>query len=510
MKTVWQIFVVIEFICSVYGYKILVAFPSPFSHFRLGSTLARGLAEAGHDVTMVGNFEDKILPKNGNYTNIVLKYGVDGEDMVKPDFLEITKLNTFSEIFLLGVLGNKAVQGTLENPTFQELLRSNKTFDVIILDQFLNDGLKAIACHFNAPLIMFSTIAANSWVNTISGNPAPPSYIPDLFSEYGPHMTFWQRTKNTLVVLFHDLVRYFITYPKQNEMVKKYFPQCPNVETLTKNVSLFFLNSHQSFHQSVPLVPSMIDIGGFHVPHPRKLPDDLQKIMDNAKEGVIYFSMGSNINPSEMEPHTKQALINTLGKLKETVLWKNDEDLPGISSNIIIRKWFPQMDILAHPNVKLFITHGGLLSTTETLHYGVPVLALPVFGDQRLNAAKAVAAGYGISLRFIDLTEENFSLALNDLLRNPKYRENAKRISRLMQDRPIKPMDLAVYWTEFIARHGGAPHLRVAAVDMPWYKYALVDVIATLLFICFGAWTMLYLLVRRLCCRTSDVKLKKN
>lgn len=45
------------------------------------------------------------------------------------------------------------------------------------------------------------------------------------------------------------------------------------------------------------------------------------------------------------------------------MLWKWEDDLPDKPSNIRIEKWLPQNDILGHPNVKLFITHGGLLST---------------------------------------------------------------------------------------------------------------------------------------------------
>lgn len=71
--------------------------------------------------------------------------------------------------------------------------------------------------------------------------------------------------------------------------------------------------------------------------------------------------------------------------------------------------------------MKLFITHGGLLSATETIYHGVPILVVPIYGDQKLNAAAAVNNGYGLSLPYIELTEEKLSIILNELLNNPKY-----------------------------------------------------------------------------------------
>lgn len=81
----------------------------------------------------------------------------------------------------------------------------------------------------------------------------------------------------------------------------------------------------------------------------------------------------------------------------------------------------PQQDILAHPNTKLFITHGGLLSTTETIYHGVPVLSLPVFGDQKLNAAQSETSGFGLTIDFYKITEEKLTSALDKLLHDPKY-----------------------------------------------------------------------------------------
>lgn len=58
----------------------------------------------------------------------------------------------------------------------------------------------------------------------------------------------------------------------------------------------------------------------------------------------------------------REAFVKAFGKLKQKVLWKyENETLPGNPGNIKISSWIPQRDILAHPNVKLFITHGGIL-----------------------------------------------------------------------------------------------------------------------------------------------------
>ncbi|KAJ8918830.1 hypothetical protein NQ315_011116 [Exocentrus adspersus] len=222
----------------------------------------------------------------------------------------------------------------------------------------------------------------------------------------------------------------------------------------------------------------MIDIGGFHTTASKELPKDLKEFMDNATEGVVYFNLGSYVQPSQMTEGISKAILGALGKIKRNVLWKWDEDsLPEKPENVIISKWFPQWDILAHPNVKLFITHGGLMSVTETIYQGVPILALPIFEDQKMNAAKAEMDGYGLTLYFSELSEDKLYQALNTLLNNPQYRENAKRRSKLIRDRPMNPLALAIYWTEFVIRHKGAPHLRVAGVDLPWYRYLLLDVI---------------------------------
>lgn len=58
-----------------------------------------------------------------------------------------------------------------------------------------------------------------------------------------------------------------------------------------------------------------------------------------------------------------------------------------------------------------------------------------------------------------------------------RYKQKTKELSKTFRDRPMSPMETAVYWTEYVIRHKGAPHLRSTAVGMPWYQYYLIDVI---------------------------------
>jgi glucuronosyltransferase len=75
---------------------------------------------------------------------------------------------------------------------------------------------------------------------------------------------------------------------------------------------------------------------------------------------------------------------------------------------------------LAHRNVRLFITHGGLLSTQEAIHRGVPLVGIPIYADQRGNIARIVSFGAGIKVDFENITMESVTWALNEVLNNQR------------------------------------------------------------------------------------------
>lgn len=145
-------------------------------------------------------------------------------------------------------------------------------------------------------------------------------------------------------------------------------------------------------------------------------------------------------------------------------------------SNVMVRKWMPQNDILAHPNVVLFISHGGFFGTTESLYHGVPLLLIPFFGDQFRNAYQIGSAGYGKLLDHREITVESLTDAISAVISNASFSDEAKKISDIFKDNLVHPMDEAMFWIEHVAKFKGAKHLKSHAVQLSWFSYFLIDV----------------------------------
>lgn len=193
--------------------------------------------------------------------------------------------------------------------------------------------------------------------------------------------------------------------------------------------------------------------------------------------------MGSNLQGSSIDPKTATYIFNVLSKLKQKVIWKWEdlENTPGKSANILYKKWMPQDDILAHPSMKLFITHAGKGGVAEAQYHGVPMLALPVFADQHGNADKMVKSGYGQRLELLTLTEETFKANVLEVLGNSNYKKNVEEFSQLYRDRPLSARENVVFWVEYVLRHHGAAHMQSPLVHMNFIESMNFDVYALIL-----------------------------
>ncbi|XP_044755238.1 UDP-glycosyltransferase UGT5-like [Coccinella septempunctata] len=489
--------------------RILGVFYSPgFSHFIAGSTLMSVLAERGHNVTVVSPFSREASSEN--YEEIYLD-GLFNKSWSRSASLFKKRQNPFLLALIANKLSAPFLTKFMSHPKFQELINGNRTFDLVIVEQFACEALFYLGTHFKAPLIGFSTIDASQWTNRYVGNPTFPAYIPDILLPFDK-MTYWQRMQNTLIYLLQEVLFHYQRIPAQQQILEDNFPAAPRLEDFMYNISLTFLNADLSFHNSIPKVPSMIDIGGFHINPPKALPQDLQEVLDNSTNGVIYFSMGTSVRSKDMPEEQLNAFMEVFSKLKETVLWKwENESLPRNLKNVITRKWFPQQDILRHKNVKMFITHGGLFSMMESLNSGIPMLTIPIKADQFLNSARAERGGYAKSIDFLEISESTLTLAIKELLEIPRYKQNAEWRSYIMNLKPRSPRETLIFWTEYVIKFRGAPHLRVSSLDIPWYQYMLLDVLPLIvlppcIFLIVVILLSFYLvkLIVRFCCGECD------
>ncbi|TSM60513.1 UDP-glucuronosyltransferase 1-1 [Bagarius yarrelli] len=103
--------------------------------------------------------------------------------------------------------------------------------------------------------------------------------------------------------------------------------------------------------------------------------------------------------------------------------------------------------------------------------------------QRRDNVLHMVVRGVAESLNMYDLTSEKLLEKVRKVLNDKSYREKITELSQIHRDRPIEPLDLAVFWTEFVMRHGGAEHLRPAAHQLNWVQYHSLDVFGFLLFV---------------------------
>ncbi|XP_069313540.1 UDP-glucuronosyltransferase 2B4-like isoform X3 [Eulemur rufifrons] len=248
-----------------------------------------------------------------------------------------------------------------------------------------------------------------------------------------------------------------------------------------KKADMWLIRNYWDFDFPRPLLPNFHFIGGHHCKPAKPLPKEMEDFVQSSGEnGVVVFSLGSMI--SNMTEERANVIASALAQIPQKVLWRFDGNKPdALGSNTQMYKWLPQNDLLGHPKTKAFITHGGANGVYEAIYHGVPMVGIPLFADQPDNIAHMKAKGAAVRVDINTLSSTDLLNALKTVINDPMYKENAMKLSRIHHDQPMKPLDRAVFWIEFVMRHKGAKHLRVAAHDLTWFQYHSLDVIGFLL-----------------------------
>lgn len=246
-------------------------------------------------------------------------------------------------------------------------------------------------------------------------------------------------------------------------MKRLFGPQLPYADDLDKMASLMLVNSHPSIDFAESLPPNIIQVGGLQIKEAKTLPHDLNQFIMKGKKGAVLLALGTNMRSDEIGPVAINSIIEAFRQLPDyNFIWKFEttDMLKDMPANLMIKDWLPQNDILAHPNLKAFITHGGLLSTHEAIWHGVPMVVMPFLADQHRNSHRLVSAGTALKVNYHTITADKLKKAIVEVQHSPKFRKNVQLQSKRFRDQPEKPLDRAVWWCEYIMRNPKANHLR--------------------------------------------------
>ncbi|KAJ8733177.1 hypothetical protein PYW08_001475 [Mythimna loreyi] len=483
----WSVVVAYILVLSqVEAARILAYFPTPsISHQVVFRPLTEALASRGHEVVVVT--ADPAFPEGKTPPNLTeidvhnISYGIWIEEVMKEqrgaedDFL--AQMDTMVRSMV------KVFDHQLENEKVKTLINGkHQKFDLLLLETFMLP-LLAFSHIYKVPVIQVSSFGALYGNYESVGAPTHPLLYPLSIRRKLNNLTMWEKVTELYYLYKGEEVIMDIFNTAGNSLIKKHFgPEVPRIEELVNNIDMLFLNVHPLFEGIRPVPPSVVYMSGLHQKPTKELPEDLKSYLYSSKHGVIYISFGTNVDPSLLPPEKIQILIRVFSQLPYDVLWKwNKDELPGRTENIRISKWLPQSDLLKHPKVKLFITQGGLQSTDEAITAGVPLIGMPMLGDQWFNVERYEYYKIGVRLDMETMTEENLKNAITTVIGDESYRRNMERFRSLVQDAPQSPLERAVWWTEYVLRHGGAKHLRSPSANISWWEYLELDLVLTLL-----------------------------
>ncbi|WP_324659084.1 macrolide family glycosyltransferase, partial [Bacillus cereus] len=155
---------------------------------------------------------------------------------------------------------------------------------------------------------------------------------------------------------------------------------------------------------------------------------------DLKNEKVIFISMGTVFNE---QPALYEKCFEAFKDVDATVVLVvgkkiNISQFENIPKNFKLYNYVPQLEVLQHADV--FVTHGGMNSSSEALYYGVPLVVIPVTGDQPFVAKRLTEVGAGIRLNRNELTSELLRETVKKVMEDVTFKENSRKVGESLRN----------------------------------------------------------------------------
>ncbi|XP_006191190.1 UDP-glucuronosyltransferase 1-7 isoform X4 [Camelus ferus] len=292
------------------------------------------------------------------------------------------------------------------------------SFDAVFLDPFDMCGL-IVAKYFSLPSVIFSRGVFCHYLEEGTQSPMALSYVPRGLTALSDVMTFRERVRNQI---WHLEERVFCHYFYKNveDIASEIFQTPVTAYDLFSQTSIWLLRADFVLDYPKPVMPNVVFIGGINCQERKPLPKDFETYINASGEhGIVVFSLGSMV--SEIPEYKAMEIADALGKIPQTVLWRyTGTPPPNLAKNTKLVKWLPQNDLLGHPKTRAFITHSGSHGVYEGICNGVPMVMLPLFGDQMDNAKRMETRGAGVTLNVLEMTSEDLEKALKTVINDKR------------------------------------------------------------------------------------------
>lgn len=191
------------------------------------------------------------------------------------DNSRLPEMSHVEELLGMWRLSIDATRFILDSKELQDFIKNDESqFDLVLNEDFFQEFGYVFAHKYKCPIVLVDTTTMFSHIGDFMGNPIPSTYAMHeaLMSSIE---TISGKFKNLLLTNFDRLARKYYYLPMVDELIKEYFScwniPLPKVRAMENQVSLVLVNSHYSFDTIVPLVPSIVQIGGIHLQPPMAL-----------------------------------------------------------------------------------------------------------------------------------------------------------------------------------------------------------------------------------------------
>lgn len=249
--------------------------------------------------------------------------------------------------------------------------------------------------------------------------------------------------------VMHAIGNQFLSFRAQREklgLASYHGPAADLVQGMTSPM-LHIVMAHRGFAGGIPLRDNQLFVG----PTTFNVPADKPENALHVEPGTVVVSTTTTGKDDGWFRRVLEALAPMNVPVLATAA--SAEDVPsGLPSRIRIERYIPHDTVF--PQARALITHGGWGTVGRALVHGVPMLAIPIFGDQTLNAELVERAGHGRRLSLDKATPEAIRAELGALLADETVLARAKRASAEIKQ--LKEDQVAARGLEELALRGKA------------------------------------------------------